>query len=91
MTSPVGPPATRSLRRAGKKFRWSLLPDRPVNTNSPVAVVVGLLVLLEVVLVMPTLGLIRFAIYHARLRRIRQREFGNGADVNSTSLRGGGG
>ncbi|HJP79887.1 MAG TPA: hypothetical protein VJ914_36780 [Pseudonocardiaceae bacterium] len=55
-----------SLRRAGKKFRWSLLPNRPVNTNNPFAVLLGLLVLLEVVFVMPTVGLVRLAVHNIR-------------------------
>jgi hypothetical protein len=73
MTFPVGPRPSGtaqwrvwSLRRVGKQFRWSLLPDRPVNTNNPLAVVIGLLVLLEFVFIMPTVGLVRFAVYHAR-------------------------
>ncbi len=67
-TAPSGAPQWRvwSLRRAGNAFRWSSLPDRPVGGDGPIAALVGLLVLLEFVFVMPTVGLVRLTIHNAR-------------------------
>ncbi len=65
--SPVQSPEWRvwSPQRVGD-FRWSIIPENWFQTDPLTDTVCGALLIVEFVLIMPTVGLIRLAVHHRR-------------------------